>query len=256
MISKTRSILGVIVAALTATALAPSAAMAAPSGTAGHTKLPVFGPGSSYQPVIHPADFTANVDNPLFPLKPGTTLVYSGTKDGKAAVDIFAATSQTAVIDGVTCRVVQDRLLLDGRLEERTADYYAQDQAGNVWYFGEDTGVLDTHGNVVDTSGSFHAGIDGAQPGVFMQAHPDLGRKFRQEWYQGQAEDVFHTTDLSGPITVPYGTFQDALRTEESTALEPGVLDNKYYVAGIGQVVEQSVKGPVEKLRLVDVIAP
>jgi hypothetical protein len=216
--------------------------------------LPTFGPGVEYRPVIDRSTFTSNVDNPWFPLNVGTTLVYSGTKDGKAAIDLFVATAKTKMVDGVETRVVEDRLFLAGVLQERTSDYYAQDACGNVWYFGEDTAVLNKHGRVVDTSGSFHAGVDGAQPGVFMQVQPEPGRRFRQEWYEGEAEDTFSAASLSASVAVPYGSFQSALRTEERTALEPGVLDNKYYVSGIGEVVERSVKGPREALRLVDVI--
>jgi hypothetical protein len=95
--------------------------------------------------------------------------------------------STSVAIDGVTCRVVFDRLFLSGKLAERTFDYYAQDDDGNVWYFGEDTVKLDDKGHLTDTSGSFRAGVDGAQPGVFMQAEPETGRRFRQEWYKGQA---------------------------------------------------------------------
>lgn len=228
---------------------ATSAEAAAPS-----CKLPVFGPGTDYHPQIKPSDFSPSVTNPLFPLRPGRTLVYEGTKDGRHARDTFLATSRTQVIDGVTTRVVEDRLYLNKVLEERTSDYYAQDRCGNVWYFGEDTATLDRKGNVVDTEGSFRAGVDGAQPGVFMQADPELGRWFRQEWYQGHAEDTFRVINLSTPVTVPYGRFPDALQTEERTALEPDVLDNKYYVSGIGEVEEVAVQGPVEKLELVDVI--
>jgi len=99
------------------------------------------------------------------------------------------------VIDGVTTRVIFDRLFLDGTLAERTYDYYAQDDDGNVWYFGEDTVKTDDQGNLTETSGSFRAGVDGAQPGVFMQAHPEIGRRFRQEWYKGQAEDQFKVVE-------------------------------------------------------------
>jgi hypothetical protein len=195
------------------------------------------------------------VTNRFFPLKVGRTLVYTGTKDGKKALDIFTTTAHTKIIAGVRTRVVEDRLYLDNVLEERTSDYYAQDKCGNVWYFGEDTATLDAAGRVISTEGSFHAGVGGAQPGVFMQAHPQLGRRFRQEWSAGQAEDTFRVLALSTRIRVPYGTFRRALRTEESTALEPEVLDNKYYVAGIGEVFEGSVKGPKEVLRLVEIIA-
>jgi hypothetical protein len=245
------------VAAAMAFAVVVVAAPAAAStpARAGSCPLPVFGPGSSYRPHIDPAAFTAQVDNPWFPQPPGRTLVYAGSKDGKAAVDVVVPSHRTRVVAGVRTRIVEDRLYLDGRLEERTADYYAQDRCGNVWYFGEDTAQLDEHGRVVDSSGSFLAGVDGAQPGVVMQARPQLGRPFRQEWYRGQAEDVFAAIDLDTPITVPYGSFRHALRTRETTALEPGVVDNKLYVRGIGEVAELAVKGPRENLVLVDVLS-
>ena len=189
----------------------------------------------------------------MLPLEPGTTLTYEGTKDGQPARNIFHVTSKTKVIDGVRCRVVFDRLFLSGKLAERTFDYYAQDDDGNVWYFGEDTVKLDDKGHLTDTSGSFRAGVDGAQPGVFMQAEPEIGPRFRQEWYKGQAEDQFKVVSRAAQVTVPYGSFHRALKTEERTDLEPTVLDNKYYVRGIGEVAEVSARGPVEKLELVSV---
>src|SRR3954467_9952993 len=237
-------------AALALLGLSASSAAAAPS-----CDLPVFGPGPDYHPQIKPSDFGPSVTNPLFPLKPGRTLVYTGTKDRKKARDTFTATSRTKVIDGVRTRVVEDRLYLDNVLEERTSDYYAQDRCGNVWYFGEDTATLDADGHVIDTDGSFHAGVDGAQPGVFMQARPQVGRWFRQEWYAGQAEDRFKVLQPRATVSVPYGTFRQALRTEERTALERAVVDNKYYVRGVGEVFEGAVKGPREVLRLVEIIS-
>jgi hypothetical protein len=249
MLGRTRWLLGVAALVVVALGLVPASAAAT-----GSCRLPRFGPGRSYHPHIRPADFGPRVDNPWFPLTPGRILVYTGTKDGRKALDLFVATHRTRMIDGVRTRVVEDRLYLGNVLEERTSDYYAQDRCGNVWYFGEDTATLDRHGKVVDTEGTWHAGVDGAQPGVFMQAHPQLGRKFRQEWYRGQAEDVFKVVDRSAAVTVPYGRFRHALRTEETNALEPNVLDNKYYVRGIGEVAELAVKGPREALRLVEII--
>jgi hypothetical protein len=250
MIRRIGTLAGALLLAATAITFSTTPAVGATS-----CSLPTFGPGGSYHPRIDRSTFTADVDNPLFPLEPGTTLVYTGTKDGEPALDLVAVTSRVITIDGVPARVVEDRLFLDNVLEERTSDYYSQDACGNVWYFGEDTAELDRHGNVVDTSGSFHAGVDGAQPGVFMQARPQLDRRFRQEWYRGEAEDTFKAIDLSVKVKVPYGSFSHALRTKETTALEPEVVDNKYYVTGIGEVVETSVAGPIERLVLVDVIS-
>ncbi len=180
--------------ALSGTVGATAPASAATSATSS-CPLPRYGPGKDYEPQIDPATFTPNVTNPLFPLTPGTTLVYTGTKDGKPTLDLVVPSSHTKVLDGVRTRVVEDRLYLGNRLEERTSDYYAQDACGNVWYFGEDTAELDRHGKVTNTEGSWHAGVGGAQPGVFMQAAPEVGRRFRQEWLAGQAEDTFSVLD-------------------------------------------------------------
>jgi hypothetical protein len=200
--------------------------------------------------------FDAHVDNPWFPLEPGTTYIYRGSKDGKPARDVFAVTHRTKLIDGARCVVVQDRLFLRGRLAERTTDYYTQDRHGSVWYFGEQTAELDAHGHVTSTEGTWRAGVDGARAGIYMPAHPRVGQHHRQEFYRGHAEDRFQVVSRNARIAVPYGTFDHALRTKEWTPLEPGVLDAKYYVRGIGQVAERTLRGGSERAVLVDVLTP
>jgi hypothetical protein len=195
--------------------------------------------------------FSARVDNPWFPLKPGSTYVYRGVKDGKPARDVLTVTHQTTTIDGVPCVVVQDRLYLSGRLGERTTDWYSQDKQGNVWYFGENTAVLDKNGHATSTEGSFKAGIDGAQPGIYMTGHPKPGQSARQEYYKGHAEDHFQVIQLHASVKVPYLSSKQALLTKEWTPLEPGVLDHKLYVSGIGVALELAVKGGTERLDLV-----
>lgn len=101
--------------------------------------------------------------------------------------------------------------------------------------------------------GTWHAGVKGAKAGIFMPAHPRVGQGHYQEYWKGHAEDRFRITSMNAGITVPYGSFRHAMRTEERTALEPGVVDSKFYVRGIGQVFEGSVKGPKETARLVSV---
>ncbi len=222
-----------------------------PASGSGDASAPAS--ASGYHPVIDPTDFTGIVDNPWFPLTPGTTFIYEGTKDGEPSRDVYFVSDETAMIDGVPCVVVQDQLFLSGKLEEKTTDYYTQDTRGNVWYFGEATEELDKQGNVTSREGSWLAGKDGALPGIFMEADPVVGHSFRQEYYPGHAEDQFKVVNLAAGVHVPYGSFTGALLTQEWTALEPDVLDHKYYVRGVGEVSETSVKGPTEKSFLVSV---
>jgi hypothetical protein len=197
------------------------------------------------------ARFTARVDNPWFPLRPGTTYVYRGIKDGKPARDVVTVTHRTHVVRGARCVVVSDRLYLSGRLRERTADWYTQDRRGNVWYFGEKTAELRPDGTVETTEGSWQAGVDGAKPGIFMPARAEVGKSFRQEYYKGHAEDHFQVLDLAAGVTVPFVRTSKALLTKEWTPLEPDVVDHKYYVRGVGTVLERTAKGSKETLRLV-----
>lgn len=195
--------------------------------------------------------FSANVTNPWFPLLPGSVYRYRGVKDGEPSRELMRVTRRTRTIDGAPCIVVSDLLYLRGKLEERTSDYYTQDSKGNVWYFGEDTAELDAHGHVKTTSGTWAAGTDGAKPGIFMYAHPRVGQSARQEYLQGEAEDHFQVVDVGETAAVPFRTFRGAMLTKEWTPLEPGVLDHKYYVRGIGTVLEQTVKGGNERNELV-----
>lgn len=200
-----------------------------------------------------PTGFAARVDNPWFPLRPDTTYIYRGIKDGQPSRDVFTVTAATKTIQGVRCTVVHDRLYLRGRLRERTEDWYAQDRAGNVWYFGEATAELGPNGSVRSTEGSWQSGVDGARAGIFMPAHPHLGQSGRQEHYEGHAEDRFRVLSLAADVHTPAASSSQALLTREWTPLEPGVVDHKLYVKGIGTVLEQAVKGDDERNSLVAV---
>ena len=198
------------------------------------------------------AGFTARVTNPYYPLLPGMRWEYRGVKDGHALRDVVLVTHRTERIGGAPCAVVIDRGYLDGRLAESTVDWFTQDGGGAVWYFGEATKELDRHGRVASTEGSWRAGTDGARPGVFMPAHPRVGQSFAQERYPGHAEDRFEVVSRRATVAVPYGTFRArALKTRETTRLEPGVIDAKWYVEGIGQVEEATLKGGDERAELV-----
>ena len=197
--------------------------------------------------------FVDRVTNPWFPLRPGTTYVYTGVRDGQPSRELFTVTRLTKVIQGVRCTVVSDRLYVRGRLRERTTDWYAQDRGGAVWYFGEQTAELDTHGRVTSREGTWRSGVDGAKAGIYMPAHPRVGQSFRQELYVGHAEDHFRVVSLNASVSVPYISSRHALLTKEWTPLEPAVLDHKLYVRGVGTVKEETVKGGSERNVLVAV---
>jgi len=232
----------------------PSAAATSPSPTAEVAATsPSPAPGATLGPDAwrDPSNFVAVIDNPWLPFKPGSVWHYTGTKDGERAKDVVTVTSRTEVVAGVPCVVVDDKLWLNGELEETTLDYYVQDVAGNVWYFGEDTQELDANGNITSTEGSWRSGVDGAVPGIFMEANPVVGHAFQQEYLQGSAEDHFEVMSLAESVTVPAGSYTGVLLTKEWTPLEPDVVDHKFYVRGIGEVREVAVKGPKEELSLV-----
>jgi len=198
-----------------------------------------------------PSAFThGRVDNPWFPLKPGTKWVYRGSDEGDRTRDVVMATYRTRVIDGVRCRVVFDRVWTKGRLSERTRDFYAQTKRGTVWYFGERTATLNRHGGIISREGSFLSGVDGAEAGVFMTAHPRTGPSYFQEYYPGHAMDRFTVVRRGALVSVPLVWSHHALLTRETTPLEPGVVDHKYYVRDIGDVREVTVKGGSERLNL------
>jgi hypothetical protein len=224
-----------------------STAHNAASPTTASELAPIHG---TYAPAVDPANFVSKVDNPLWPLEPGTGFHFRGTRGTTPQTDDEVVTDRTVKILGVVCAVVRDTVSEHGHAVERTLDYYAQDAQGNVWYMGEDSFELE-NGRFVRASDSWRSGVHGAEPGIIMPAHPRAGDRYRQEYYPpGEALDEAHVLGYRGPVTVPYGTFKRALVTSEFSPLEPQT-EEKTYVAGVGEVQERVVKGHHEEFKLV-----
>ena len=192
--------------------------------------------GAPYDPVIVPTNFVSTIDNPFYPLTPGTTFIYVGTIGGAVESNVVAVTHNTKVILGVTCAEVRDTVYSDGVLTEDTLDWFAQDTAGNVWYFGENTHELDGN-EITNIDGSFKAGVDGAKPGIIMKAHPAIGDFYRQEFDLENAEDLAEVISLTDSVTLTLDTFNGCLKTEETTPLEPDARENKFYAPGVGPIL-------------------
>lgn len=204
-----------------------------------------------YHPIIDPANFVQQIDNPYMPLVPGTVLTYSGTSDGEPQQNIVTVTSETKLIVGVTCVVVRDQVFAGDELLEDTYDWFAQDKLGRVWYFGEDSTAYED--GRASKEGSWKSGVDGALPGIVMMAEPAPGEPYRQEYYPGIAEDMAQVIETGGKITVPFGSFTQTMTTKEWSPLEPDIVEHKTYAPGIGFVYSISIAGEDEEFALVDI---
>jgi hypothetical protein len=190
------------------------------------------------------------IDNPYFPLVPGTTYKYEETsldeETGETVTQqiVVDVLNQTKTILGLPVRVLHDRVFEDGLLIEDTLDYHAQDDNGNVWYFGEQTTEFeyDEDGNLIDssTAGSWQAGVKGAKPGIIMEAKPKTGDRYYQEFSPNQAEDFAEVVATTQTVKGPLGTFRNVVRTEDTNLLEPHALEHKFYAPGVGIVQELS----------------
>jgi hypothetical protein len=193
---------------------------------------------------LDPASTGPDVTNPWFPLEPGTRWTYREIgEDGEVQKVVVTVSTETREIaNGVEARIVRDTVTLDGEIIEDTLDWYAQDEHGAVWYLGEDTAEFED-GSLVNHDGSFEAGVDGALAGVIMPGIPRTGQAYRQEYYGGVAEDNGEVLALDGTATVPAGSFDGLVQTADTNALEPGVLEHKFYAEGVGLVLTIDVEG-------------
>ena len=209
---------------------------------------------------LDPKDFTVRIDNPYWPMDPGTRWTYREIDEEGNELKVVVTVSDQAkkIANGVTARVVRDTVTQEGELIEDTFDWYAQDKEGNIWYLGENTAEFE-NGKLVTRGGSFEAGVDGAQPGIIMPADPKDGMKYRQEYYKGEAEDNGEVLSTDEMAQVPAGQFDNALLTKDIITIKPNVLEYKLYAKGVGPVLTLGVSGgPVghEDLIKLDTASP
>jgi hypothetical protein len=209
------------------------------TGAEGTTAVKSDLPQGSEPVDLDPANFTTEIDNPYWPMRPGARWVFRSS-DERIEVTVTDKEKKVEGVDAVVLRdVVKDN---QGELVEVTDDWYAQDTEGNVWYLGEDTKEY-KNGKVVSTAGTWESGVDGAEAGIIIPAKPRPGLSYRQEYYEGEAEDSAKVLAVNAKATVPFGTFDDCLKTEDTTPLEPSVIEHKYYARDVGPVLRESASG-------------
>jgi hypothetical protein len=225
-VQTTRRRAAVILAAGAAVAASASLGGGAATGTA---------PGG---PPLAPAQFSTTVDNPLFPASTMRFKSMRGTERDAESGRLIRIRVETRVlrrtvrVAGVPVLVVQDRDFEDGRLVERTLDYFAQDRQRNVWYFGESVDDLED-GRVVGHEGQWLAGRRGAKPGLFMPAAPAVGQTFEQEQAPGVAEDRSTVLAVGIRLRTPAGRFSGCIKTRDFAPLDR-LVETKYYCPRVG----------------------
>ncbi|KKQ85067.1 MAG: hypothetical protein UT09_C0051G0005 [Parcubacteria group bacterium GW2011_GWF2_38_8] len=197
-------------------------------------------------------DFSTNITNPYFSLPVGRSFTYEGkTEEGVERVEI-TITGETRVVNGVETLVYRDKVWLDGELVEDTRDYLAQDKEGNVWYFGEDVDNYED-GKIVDHDGSWHAGVDGAEAGIWMKANPVVGETYKQEYLKGKAEDMADVVSVTEKLTIRGIKYENCLKTYDYTPLDPESKEYKYYCKEVGNLVLEENILTKEKIELLSV---
>ncbi|MEP7270244.1 MAG: hypothetical protein ABI882_02010 [Acidobacteriota bacterium] len=183
-------------------------------------------------------DLSATGRNPYFVLEPGYQLIFEGG-DERLVISVL---SETKTLDAVETRVVEERETRAGHLVEVSRNFFAISRRSNdVFYFGEE---VDTYkaGKVVSHEGAWLAGVNGARFGLMMPGEVRPGAKYYQEIAPRLAMDRAEILSLSEIVTTPAGVFRSCLRVEETTPLEPGVKEYKYYASGVGLVQDGDLK--------------
>ena len=221
------------------TTLALIAALAAPLATplAAQTADPVL-------PKFDVANFAAPQANPYFPLVQGASHTLSGTRvDDPSVVEhgVLTVFGRGPEILGVATTTVLDEAFEAGILVERTFDYFAADNEGNVWYFGEDVTNYryDDSGKLIgtDNHSAWRAGVNAALPGISVSGQPQVGLTLFQEHAPAdEAMDYAEVLAVDLEITGPGGTFKDVMKTYEASTVDPDLREYKYYAPGVGMI--------------------
>jgi hypothetical protein len=247
--------------ALALTIVAVALVMSACGGGSSSTTAPTGGtsseaagaslPVGSKPFTINPTDFTTDITNQYWPMKPGDHWVYRETNaEREVQRNDVVVLEQTKTIMGIDTVIVHDTVKLGGELTEDTYDWYAQDSRGNLWYFGEDTTEYE-NGKPKTKEGSWEAGKDGALAGIIMPANPQVGMTYREEYYKGHAEDGASIISTDALAKVPYGRFEHGVQTRNFSGIEPDVIEEKIYAKGVGIVLEITVSGGSDRSELV-----
>ena len=221
-----------------------------PAATEEATEVPTSEPATSEPAAVEPqfpefdvTTFTnpTTINNQWMPMQPGTKWVYEGSAVDEEGNNVdrrieFTVTDLTKEIEGVRTVVGWIEDFTDGELTEKEIAFFAQDNSGNVWYFGEHPEDYE-NGAFVEAP-TWIAGFQEAKPGIVMMAKPAVSL---QDIYQGWGPEVdwsdyAHVDQMGQETCVPVSCYKDVLVNAEANLTEAGAFQLKYFAPGVGEV--------------------
>ncbi len=179
----------------------------------------------------------ASGSNPYFVLTPGFRLHYA---QGKSSLTTMVQ-AEIKLVDGIQARVVEFQETKNGEIVEVTRDYYSVDRTTqDVYYMGEDVDIY-KDGKFVGNKGAWLSGVKGARFGLMMPGTIKVGQKFHQEYAPGIAMDRAEVVAVGETVTTPAGTFTNCVHMKETSPIEKGVTDHKWYAPGVGLIKDGEI---------------
>ena len=190
-------------------------------------------------------DLASRGANSYFILKPGYQLIFEGKEDKKNHQLTDTVLNETKIVNGTKVGILEEKEFEEGKLIEISKNYLAVCRPTNdIFYFGEDVDIY-KNGKIVKQEGlseSWHAGVNNARAGILIPAKPELGMKYYSEFAPKIAQDRNEIKSLTDVVDTPAGKFEHVLKVEETTPLEPGVKEYKFWASGTGLIQDGTLK--------------
>lgn len=187
---------------------------------------------------VEPGELSSTGRNPYFVLEPGAALTLAAGREQL----VITVLPQTRTVDGIETRIVEERETHSGALVEVSRNYFAISRRTNsVFYFGEEVDIY-KNGKVSGHEGAWLSGQNGARFGLMLPGLPLLGARYYQELAPRIAMDRAEVVSVTDTLVTPAGEFRNVLKVRETTPLEAGASEFKYYAPGVGLVQDGSLK--------------
>lgn len=206
-------------------------------------------------PSPDPTAFSDHVDNPWLPLTPGARWTYRIYSDTSRQTEQVRVLDDPVTVAGVPTVAVLVTVRRQGRRTFAAERWYAQDAAGNVWWFGQRVAAGGAPDDVLARR-SWRAGVDGAEAGLMMSAAPRLGDGYDNGVLAGAFERRSTVRSLTGVVALPHSRYRGTVETQDGSGTEPTVVVTSFYARDVGLVSRATVVGGSTQVALVRYRAP